>query len=132
MFMLMLFMFCFFLGSIAMFWYVLRKMDAQTRAFGDEHAQLRVLLRAMESRLDKIGQMERLNAMFQGQMDPNTPLPGEAAQESEPAAHDPLLHLSFDQPQAIKGPIDPGLDLNIETAPTWNIAGKNPQANDNS
>lgn len=113
MFELMAFMFFFFLGIICLFWALFKKMDTQTRTLADEHAQMRVLLRAMESRLDKITQFEKINAMFQGNMGAEAALPGENAAETD-AAHDPLLHLSFDQPHPAKNTINPGLDLRAE------------------
>lgn len=75
---------------------------------------MRVLLRAMEARLDKISHMEKVSAILQGQM-------GERQeQEDDKAGHDSLLHLSFEKPRPLEDPIDPGLDLNIEE-PTWNL-----------
>lgn len=114
MFMLMLFMFFFFLGSIAMFMYLLKKLDTLGRALSDEHAQMRVLLRAMESRLDKIAQTEKINALFNANMDTDAGLPGENTGQDEPAGHDPLLHLSFEKPQNLDGSVDPGLSLDLE------------------
>lgn len=127
MFLLMLFMFCFFLGSIAMFFYLLKRLDNQTRILADEHAQMRVLLRAMESRLEKISQMERLNALMRGDLDPNTVLPGESGDADETAGHDPLLHLSFEKFQSPEGQVNPGLSLDIEPK-NWDMGnGRNPQ-----
>lgn len=98
MFKLMLFMFCFFMGSIAMFIYVLRRMAEQTRTLSDEHAQLRVLMRAMESRLDKITHLEVINANYQRQMEADGLIPAGMEKTDTSAGHDPLLHLSFEQP----------------------------------
>lgn len=111
MFALMLFLFFFFLGCMAMFFYLLRRLDEQTRTFSDEHAQLRVLLRALESRLDKIVQIEKINSLFQGQME------GDNAQD-EDAGHDPLLHLSFEQPQEMN--MGQKLDLK-PAAKNWDL-----------
>lgn len=83
MFNLMIFMFCFFLGIAAMFFYLSRKLDNMARALIDEHAQSRVLLRAMESRLDSLAAPAEK--------------PARARREEGPAT-DPLLHLSFDEP----------------------------------
>lgn len=98
MFALMLFMFFFFLGFVAMFFYLLKRMDEQARTLGDEHAQLRVLLRAMESRIEKIAHMERLTAMYEQKLEADglgQPMPEDG---QDVAAHDPLLHLSFEEP----------------------------------
>lgn len=110
----MLFMFCFFLGFVAMFMYLLRKLNRQTNMLSDEHAQMRVFLRAMESRLDKIAQMERLNAVLQGKLDPGAILPGESENLDEAANRDSLLNLSFEKPKNLDADVDPGLDLNLE------------------
>lgn len=120
MFALMLFMFLFFLGFLVMFIYLLGKLNRQSKALSDEHAQLRVLLRAMESRLDKMAQMERLNAVLQGKLDSDAILPGESANEDDSAGHDPLLHLSFEKPRNIAGDVDPGLSLDLEPG-SWNL-----------
>lgn len=120
MFLLMLFMFFFFLGFVAMFMYLLRRLDNQTKTLADEHAQLRVLLRAMESRLDKLGQMERISSAYQSQL-----RDGEmaAAQKdtSDAAGRDPLLHLSFEKPRGIEGDVDPGLSLDLEPG-GWDLS----------
>lgn len=121
MFMLMLFMFCFFLGFMAMYFYLLKKLDAQSRAMNEEHAQMRVLLRAMESRLDKIAQTQRVSAMLQGNLDPGAVLPGEGGEED--ADSDSLLHLSFEKPQNLDGAVNPGLSLDLEPAP-WQIGAQ--------
>lgn len=123
MYMLMIFMFCFFLGFMAMYWYLLRKIENIARMQSDESAQLRVLMRAMEARLDKMSQMERLNALFQGKLAPDAKLPGEeGAAADESAGHDPLLHLSFEQPASLSEAIDPGLDLNMDPPKPWELA----------
>lgn len=119
MFLLMLFMFFFFLGFVAMFIYILKRLDAQSRALSDEHAQLRVLLRAMESRLDKMAQMEKINSLFQGQMDADGTDMGNTHPD-ESAGHDPLLHLSFDQTQAPSMELGQKLDLK-PAANSWNL-----------
>lgn len=124
MFMLMLFMFCFFLGFIAMFIYLLKKLDNMARTQSDENAQLRVMLRAMESRLDKLSQIGRINALLQGKFPPDGGLPGESNPDEteDSAGHDPLLHLSFEQPAPLADPIDPGLDLNMNPPKPWELS----------
>ena len=89
MFSLMLFIFLCFLGMLAVQFYMMR-----------------VLLRAMEARLDALG----------------CPAPklAETAVQATPAAQDPLLHLSFDAPAAKKAAprtpvVDPGLDLHMDS-----------------
>lgn len=120
MFFAMVFMFCFFLGFLAMFLYLLKKLDTIARSLSDEHAQMRVLLRAMESRLDKLAHMEKVSAILQGQMEGNEEMHDKG---DERAGHDALLHLSFERPQPLDGHVDPGLDLNIEPQ-AWELADK--------
>lgn len=112
MFALMLFMFFFFLGFVAMFFYTLKRLDEQTRSLSDEHAQLRVLLRALESRLDKMVQIEKINSLFQGQMEAGSAMPENSS------GHDPLLHLSFEHPQDIN--MGQKLDLK-PAAKNWDL-----------
>lgn len=121
MFQIMIFLFLFFVGILVLFWSLYKKLDAQTRTLGDEHAQLRVLLRAMESRLDKLMQLERISKMLQEDINP-ADLPEENTQENDTPAHDPLLHLSFDQPANPGKLINPGLDLNMDAQPEWSVA----------
>lgn len=106
MFSLMLFMFLFFLGSIAMFFYVLKKIDDNARQLAEEHAQIRVLVRAVESHLEKLRNCGSDTAF---------PKPAQEEDSSDPE-YDPLLRLSFDQttePEKGFYP-DPGLNLNLE------------------
>lgn len=102
MFMLMLFMLFFLIASIAMFIFIVKKMDANYKNMSDEHAQLRVLLRAMESRLDHMEKYlatgRALNAAGIERVDSKDKADdfGEQKDESE---YDPLLHLSFEEPR---------------------------------
>lgn len=125
MFLLMLFMFCFFLGFIAMFIYLLGKMESQTKALADEHAQIRVLLRAIESRLEKLSQMEKLNALMRGETEAGQT--GTGGSGDEAAGRDPLLHLSFDKPQIPGGHVDPGLSLDLDPV-SWDLGNSKDQA----
>lgn len=118
MFFAMVFMFFFFLGSLALFLYLCKKLDTIAHSLSDEHAQMRVLLRAMESRLDKISHMEKVSAILQSQMEGNAE---DQEKEDDKAGHDSLLHLSFERPQPLEGPVDPGLDLNMEPQ-AWELA----------
>lgn len=108
MFSIMLFIFLCFLGMLAVLFYMLRSQERLCQVLRDEHAQMRVLLRAMESRLDA--------------------LEGSAGSEPRPAgtlpARDPLLHLSFEDPVSSartdrlgredKPAPDPALDLHFD------------------
>lgn len=99
MFSIMLFIFLCFFGILAVLFHMLRSQERLFRILRDEHAQMRVLLRAMESRLDALDGTEP---------QPTGSLP----------AHDPLLRLSFEGPAANKadsGPaVDPALDLHFD------------------
>lgn len=85
MFSIMLFMFFFFIGLIAMLWLLLRRMDAHFHSLSEEHAQLRVILRALES---------RLNSSLPDASDSKHKNDGQTGESGQ----DPLLHLSFDKP----------------------------------
>lgn len=121
---LMIFMFCFFLGSLAMFIYSSQKRENLGRALSDEHAQLRVLLRAMESRLDNMEKLLAIQTMPKdaansaGTADHGSFVAVEHSQNQEPAGHDPLLHLSFEDPARKDKHMDGGLDLFIEEIDT--------------
>lgn len=111
MFALMLFMFFFFLGFVAMFMFLLKRINDHFKSMSDEHAQLRVLMRAMESRLDKITHLEQLNAAFKSQMEADGLVPPEMRAPDTSAGHDPLLHLSFEQPHDPEMNMGQKLDL---------------------
>lgn len=107
MFSLMLFIFLCFLGMLAVQFYMLRSQERLNRALREEHAQVRVLLRAVEARLDALGC-------------PAAPKVAETVVQATPASQDPLLHLSFDAPAAPQAAprapaVDPGLDLHMDT-----------------
>lgn len=81
---LSLFMFFFFLGFMTMFFYSLKRQDAMFQRMSDEHARIRMILRALESRMDalleeKNGDEPRVEAKMEG-------------------GGDPLLHLNFEEP----------------------------------
>lgn len=79
---IMFFIFLSFVGTAAMLFYAMRCQERQCRRLQDDNAELRVLIRALESRLDA----------------PRAPAGAAApAQEPDPA-RDPLLHLNFDAP----------------------------------
>lgn len=92
----MIFLFFFFVGLLAALWYHERQLLRQLNELSDEHAQLRVLLRAMESRLDGIAAMEKIK----GSDNPSASVQPSAGKQ------DSLLHLSFD-----KSPELPSQDL---------------------
>lgn len=121
---LMIFMFCFFIGSLAMFIYSSQKRENLSRALSDEHAQLRVLLRAMESRLDNMEKLLAIQTMPKdaassaGMAEHNSFMAVEHTQNKEPAGHDPLLHLSFEDPARKDKHTDGSLDLFLDAVDT--------------
>ena len=125
MFSIMLFIFLCFFGILAVLVYMLRGQERLVKQLRDEHAQLRVMLRAMESRMDypdarpaEVAQDDRLltdQPLAQAAPEkPHTADPFEnfsgqtrAARLTPVLEHrtadtdsDPLLHLSFDPPAA--------------------------------
>lgn len=99
MFSLMLFMFLFFIGFLAAYYYLLKKIDDNSRQLSEECAQIRVLVRAAESRLDRLTKE-------------NETCPESAAQEeTAPCGRDPLLHLSFEEPPK------PDMELRLDEPP---------------
>lgn len=108
MFSIMLFIFLCFSGMLAVLFHMLRSQERLCRALREEHAQLRVLLRAVESRLDTLDGSAAAR-----------PTPTQAA-----PAGDPLLHLSFEAPRREQTPAtDPALDLHFDP-PTSERAGE--------
>ncbi len=115
MFSFMLFIFLCFFGILAALFYMLRSQEKLCQSLREEHAQLRVLLRALESRLDVL-----CDAHGEGGA------PSRAVDLSSRAAsaEDPLRRLSFDAPDAeaqprrgrgaSEGVVDPALDLHFD------------------
>lgn len=125
MFSIMLFIFLCFFGILAVLVYMMRGQERLVKQLRDEHAQLRVLLRAMESRLDypdaRPAEAEPDDHLLTDQSlsqaapeNPHTTDPFENFSGQTRAARltpvhenrtadtdsDPLLHLSFDPPAA--------------------------------
>lgn len=107
---LLVFMLCFFIGSMAMFFYSLKKSESQFRSLSEENARLRVLLRAMESRLDNIEKYLAARAGSSGSPEDGVQNDTAEGQGSDP---DPLLHLSFEDPEKA-GCRGSGLDLLLD------------------
>ncbi|WP_291438894.1 hypothetical protein [Desulfovibrio sp.] len=127
MFSIMLFIFLCFFGILAVLVYMLRGQERLVTQLRDEHAQLRVLLRAMESRLDHLDGTRPADAEpddrpladqphsqaaptknvrgadplenFSGQTRAARLTPAHEGRVAD-TADDPLLHLSFDPPAA--------------------------------
>lgn len=95
MFMVMVFLFFFFLGILIMFWYHSYRLARQLQELSEEHAQLRVLLRALESRMEGVAALEKVRPTGQEQA---------SRQPDSSSGHDPLLHLSFDKNSLAESP----------------------------
>ena len=122
MFSALLFIFFCFFGILAALFYLLKRQEQAWQLLRDEHAQLRVLLRALESRLEYLAAvtLDPEQARRAGERDgarpgaPSAPLDGAPAGAS---GTDPLLRLSFEEPEDPEAPgasqagHDPALEL---------------------
>lgn len=119
MFPFMLFMFFCFLGVLAMLYHMLRTQEKNFRLLQEEHAQMRVLLRAMESRLDVLDEDAEAAGGRGGA--------ARAATRLAPRpADDDLLRLNFDAPGPQGGApaaVDPALDLHFDPAADTALQG---------
>ena len=127
MFSALLFIFFCFFGILAALFYLLKRQEQAWQLLRDEHAQLRVLVRALESRLEYLAavcldpeQARRAEAPGASETGNGKPAPGSAPRENSPAGTsgtDPLLRLSFEEPEAPRAPAageaghDPALEL---------------------
>lgn len=123
MFTLMIFMFCFLLASLVMFLYMLNKLDNHFRTLNDEHAQLRVLLRALESRLDHMEKYMCATGADQTENALSCEAEKQVCEDEEAVkatpSHDPLLHLSFEGPGDMEtDKMRPELDLLLDDGDT--------------
>ena len=113
MFSIMLFIFLCFFGILAVLYHMLRSQEKLCRSLHEEHVQMRVLLRSLESRLDGLDVTEQETA-------PSLQSAARLAARPAPQpAEDPLLHLSFDEPApsvSAAPAIDPALDLHFDPA----------------
>lgn len=96
MFSVMLFIFFCFFGVLAMLFYMLRQEAAMFQQLREELAQQRILLRALECRIDSSG--------------PDGRRPAPAPHEEAPG--DPLLSLSFEVPDGQRQA--DGLDIHLD------------------
>ena len=116
MFSIMLFIFLCFFGILAVLYHMLRSQEKLCKSLHEEHAQMRMMLRSLESRLDA---MEVATPAATG--NGATRLAPRPASHAVPQpAEDPLLHLSFDDPAQNVRPaapgVDPALDLHFDPA----------------
>lgn len=130
MFSALLFMFFCFFGILAALFYLFKQQEHAWQLLRDEHAQLRVLLRALESRLEYLAtvtldpeQTHRAHDAARQEAAPeNTPPYQPFAAPAEASGRDPLLRLSFEEPGAVHAPSDtraghdPALELHFDPA----------------
>ena len=117
MFSIMLFIFLCFFGILAVLYHMLRSQEKLCRSLHEEHAQMRVMLRSLESRLDDLDVAAPAAAAGNGA---TRLAPRPASHAAAQPAEDPLLHLSFGDPAQSASPstpgVDPALDLHFDPA----------------
>ena len=117
MFSIMLFIFLCFFGILAVLYHMLRSQEKLCKSLHEEHAQLRVMLRSLESRLDDLDVAAPAAAAGNGA---TRLAPRPASHARAQPAEDPLLHLSFGDPAQSASPstpgVDPALDLHFDPA----------------
>lgn len=124
MFSALLFIFFCFFGLLAAIFHLLRRQDQAVRLLRDEHAQIRVLLRAVESRLDYLATAVLDPAQAASAEERDATRAGRGATPPEAPGLDPLLRLSFEQPGASpqtdgrQAGGDPALELHFEPGDT--------------
>ncbi|MDE5879346.1 MAG: hypothetical protein K2G99_04915 [Desulfovibrio sp.] len=123
MFSALLFIFFCFFGILAALFYLLKRQEQAWQLLRDEHAQLRVLLRALESRLEYLATvtLDPDQARRAGERaDAAAPAGRSASVDEAPGGSsgtDPLLRLSFEEPESPEAPAaakaghDPALEL---------------------
>ena len=117
MFSIMLFIFLCFFGILAVLYHMLRSQEKLCKSLHEEHAQMRVMLRSLESRLDDLDVAAPAAAAGNGA---TRLAPRPASHAAAQPAQDPLLHLSFGDPAQSASPstpgVDPALDLHFDPA----------------
>ena len=117
MFSIMLFIFLCFFGILAVLYHMRRSQEKLCKSLHEEHAQMRVMLRSLESRLDDLDVAAPAAAAGNGA---TRLAPRPASHAAAQPAEDPLLHLSFGDPAQSASPstpgVDPALDLHFDPA----------------
>ena len=117
MFSIMLFIFLCFFGILAVLYHMLRSQEKLCKSLHEEHAQMRVMLRSLESRIDALDVAAPAAAAGNGA---TRLAPRPASHAAAQPAEDPLLHLSFGDPAQSVSPskpgVDPALDLHFDPA----------------
>ena len=114
---IMLFIFLCLFGVLAVLYHMLRSQEKLCKSLHEEHAQMRVMLRSLESRLDDLDVAAPAAAAGNGA---TRLAPRPASHAAAQPAEDPLLHLSFGDPAQSASPstpgVDPALDLHFDPA----------------
>lgn len=125
----MVFIFFCFTGLLAFMFHIFQTMEKQGRILRDDLAQVRVLLRALESRIDSQVVIQKSGQSCTTKTDNGYHASGHVScgvlpVNSGVATGDPLLHLSFDVPmqetkaeQTDNQGFDPVFDLNLDKLP---------------
>ena len=109
MFELMIFMILFFIGIAAALFAVIFKIDGHYKRLSEENAELRVLMRAMESQINLLAR-DRAGVADSGDA------AGPGAECAQGA--DSLLRLNFEKPIKPEEDFSPeGLELKLELSP---------------
>lgn len=121
----MVFIFFCFSGLLAFMFHIFQTMEKQGRILRDDLAQVRVLLRALESRIDSQAVAQKATQAWNYQPANESHVSGMIAPALGGAVTaDSLLHLSFDVPvqdakQGVQDShsFDPEFDLHIDSLP---------------
>ena len=117
MFSIMLFIFLCFFGILAVLYHMLRSQEKLCKSLHEEHAQMRVMLRSLESRLDDLDVAAPAAAAGNGA---TRLAPRPASHAAAQPAEDPLLLLCCGDPAQSASPstpgVDPALDLHFDPA----------------
>lgn len=122
MFSALLFIFFCFFGILAALFYLLKRQEQAWQLLRDEHAQLRVLVRSLESRLEYLAavcldpeQARRAEARAaQEAGDEKRGGPSAPDRPAGASGTDPLLRLSFEEPESPRPDPEAGHDPALE------------------
>lgn len=100
---IMIFMFLCFSGLVVMFYFIMRSQEKFYESMRDEHAQMRVMLRVMESKLAELaGETPDTPARRQDETPTDALLNLSMNTDREPGGQDNGLELRFDPQEDIR------------------------------
>ena len=121
MFSALLFIFFCFFGILAALFFLHKREEQAWQLLRDEHAQLRVLTRALESRLEYLAavcldpeQARRAGERSAKEAQHEAPYPPRDETPAGPSGTDPLLRLSFEEPETPRAAGENGRDPALE------------------